>query len=66
MLRFWVFLSERLHPIAIDIITMDVLASEIDTEPPCVILFVDDLVLCETSKEAVERDGGSGGRALEK
>ena len=38
------------------IIIMDVLASEIDTEPPCDMLFADDLVLCETSKAAVERE----------
>ena len=35
---------------------MDVLASEIDTESPWVMLFADDLVLCETSKAAVERE----------
>ncbi len=35
---------------------MDVLASEIDTEPPWAMLFADDLVLCETSKAAVERE----------
>ena len=34
---------------------MDVLASEIDKEPPWAMLFADDLVLCETSKAAVER-----------
>ena len=38
------------------IIIMDVLASEIDTEPPWVMLFADDLVVCETSKAAVERE----------
>ncbi len=38
------------------IIIMDVLASEIDTEPHCVMLFADDLVVCETSKAAVERE----------
>ena len=38
------------------IIIMDVLASEIDTEPPFVMLFADDLVMCETSKAAVERE----------
>ena len=38
------------------IIIMDVLASEIDTEPPWAMLFADDLVQCETSKEAVERE----------
>ena len=38
------------------IIIMDVLASEIDTEPPWAMLFADDLVLCETSKAAVERE----------
>ena len=36
------------------IIIMDVLASEIDTEPPRVMLFADDLVMCEASKESVE------------
>ena len=35
---------------------MDVLASEIDKEPPGVMLFADDLVLCETSKAAVKRE----------
>ena len=38
------------------IIIMDVLASEIDTEPLWAMLFADDLVLCETSKAAVERE----------
>ncbi len=38
------------------IIIMDVLASEIDTEPHWAMLFADDLVLCETSKAAVERE----------
>ena len=38
------------------IIIMDVLASEIDKEPTWAMLFADDLVLCETSKAAVERD----------
>ena len=37
-------------------IVMDVLASEIDTEPPWVMLFADDLVLCETYEAAVERE----------
>ena len=35
---------------------MDVLASEIHTEPHWVMLFSDDLVMCETSKAAVERE----------
>ena len=35
---------------------MDVLSSEIDKEPPGVMLFADDLVLCETSKAAVKRE----------
>ena len=35
---------------------MEVLASEIDTEPPWAMPFADDLVLCETSKAAVERE----------
>ena len=35
---------------------MDVLSSEIDTEPPWAMLFANDLVLCETSKAAVERE----------
>ena len=35
---------------------MDVLASEIDIEPPWAMLFADDLVLCETSRAAVERE----------
>ena len=35
---------------------MDVLASEIYKEPPWAMLFADDLVLCETSKAAVERE----------
>ena len=38
------------------IIIMDVLASEIGKEPPWAMLFTDDLVLCETSKAAVERE----------
>ena len=38
------------------IIIMDVLASEIDTEPPWAMLFAYDLILCETSKAAVERE----------
>ena len=38
------------------IIIMDVLASEIDTEPPWAMLFADDLVMCETCKAAVERE----------
>ena len=38
------------------IIIMDVLASEIDSEPPWAMLFVEDLVLCETFKAAVERE----------
>ena len=37
------------------IIIMDVLASEIDTEPPWAMLFADDLVLCETSKAVFTR-----------
>ena len=43
-----------LHIIII-IIIMDDLTSEIDTEPPAM-LFADDLVLCETSKAAIERE----------
>ena len=39
------------------IIIMDVLASEIDKEPPLAMLFADDLVMCETSKAAVQRTG---------
>ena len=35
---------------------MYVLASEIDTDLPWAMLFADDLVLCETSKAAVERE----------
>ena len=35
---------------------MDVLTSEIDTEPPWVMLFADGLVLCETSRATVERE----------
>ena len=38
------------------IIIMDVLASEIDTEPPRAMLFADDLILCETTKAAIERE----------
>ena len=38
------------------VIIMDVLASEIDKEPPWAMLFADDLILCETSKTAVERE----------
>ena len=38
------------------IIIMDVLASEIDTKPSWAMLFADDLVLCETSKAAVQRE----------
>ena len=37
------------------VVIMDVLASEIDTEPLWAMLFADDLVLCGTSKAAVER-----------
>ena len=36
-------------------IIMDVLASEIDTEPPWAMLFADYQVMCEISKAAVER-----------
>ena len=35
---------------------MDVLTSEIDTEPPLVMLFADGLALCETSRATVERE----------
>ena len=35
------------------IIIMDVLVSEIATEPPWAVLFADDLVMCETYKAAV-------------
>ena len=35
---------------------MDVLASEIDAEPPWAMLFADDLVMCETSKAAVDKE----------
>ena len=38
------------------IIIMDVLASKMDTELPWAMLFADDLVICETSKTAVERE----------
>ena len=38
------------------IIIMDVLAFEIDKEPPWAMLFADDLVMCETYKAAVERE----------
>ena len=38
------------------IIIMDVLGSEIDKEPPWAMLFAVDLVLCETSIAAVERE----------
>ena len=36
-------------------------ASKIDREPPWVLLFADDLVLCEPSKAAVERDNWTYG-----
>ena len=44
-------------PLLFIVIIMDILASEIDTEPPRAVLFADDLVLCETYKTAVEREG---------
>ena len=37
------------------IIIVDVISSEIDKEPHLAMLFADDLILCETSKAAVER-----------
>ena len=43
-------------PLLFFIIIMDLLATEIDTEPPWAMLFADDLVMCETSKAAVERE----------
>ena len=43
------------------IIIMDVIASEISTEPPWAMLFADDIVLCETSKEAVGRENWRNG-----
>ena len=43
------------------------IASGIDTEPPWAMLFADDLVLCETSKAAVERERtGDMGRPIRK
>ena len=38
------------------IIIMDVLASEIDTEPPWAMPFAEYLVMCETFKGTVERE----------
>ena len=38
------------------IIIMDVLASELGSKPPESMLFADDLVLCETSRENVEQE----------
>ena len=38
------------------IIIMDVLASELGSKPPESMLFADDLVLCETSREKVEQE----------
>ena len=38
------------------IIIMDVLASELGSKPPKSMLFADDLVLCETSREKVEQE----------
>ena len=41
--------------------------AEIDTEPPWAMLFADDIVLCETSKAAVERENtGDMARPLRK
>ena len=48
------------------IIIMDVLASEIDTEPPWAMLFADGQVLCETYKAAVEEGTGDMARSLRK
>ena len=50
--------GSAISPLLFFIIIMDVLASEIDKEPPWAMLFADDLVLCETSKAAVERELG--------
>ena len=47
--------GSAISPLLFNII-IDVLASEIDTEHPWAMLFADDLVLCETSKAAVERE----------
>ena len=47
------------------IIIMDDLTSEIDTEP-LAMLFADDLVLCETSKAAVERENWRYGETSSK
>ena len=38
------------------IIIMDVLASELGSKPPESMLFADDLVLCETSRQKVEQE----------
>ena len=38
------------------IIIMDVLASELGSKPPESMLFADDLVLCETSREKFEQE----------
>ena len=38
------------------IIIMDVLASELGSKPPEAMLFADDLVLCETSREKIEQE----------
>ena len=46
--------GSAISPLLFIIIT-DVLASEIDTEPPWAMLFAHDLVMCETPKAAVER-----------
>ena len=48
--------GSAISPLLFIIIIMDVLASEIDKEPPWAMLFADDLVLCESSRAAVERE----------
>ncbi len=48
--------GSAISPLFFIIIIIDVLASKIDTEPPWAMLFAYDLVTCETSKAAVERE----------
>ena len=47
--------GSAISPLLFTIIIIEVVAFEIDREPPWVMLFADDLVMCETSKAGVER-----------